>query len=1140
MRRVTWRAVARWGLIVGSTLALLVPAIVSFASLVVADTWVATAQAAAADLVTDTPTEEEAAGTDPTEQRPAETGSPDTPSTPPEPATGQAAATLDLPQLPILSKSVQAERHGMDDAALIDRLGRGLFGSDWETAVELAGIWSNENALHYPFDYGALDVQVGSALQSADTDSALDLAGLVLLDAAKKESNLTEPSVEVPLAYSVLQTMAIERPSCTTKLAVAHAESLRTRSTQEQAEVRTLWAEAVEACEDDPGVRYLAAMDRFLTTFGDACGKGTPASDRTAALEDMRTLQRDRPESALGYVGEAEILLAMALGMLNDGVAVFSARSDLEGARVALSEAGELTTEPALEQLQARLLLAQGEADAAHAVAATWMGEELPPSALYIAAASNAATGAFQEAAELAALALNDEAAFDRLARRASFPEHVDEIVGYERGLGHQFFSECGGVTVLVDNSLLPPFRSYSGPESSSGLLSPWGSGYRGDGAPERYAALADISQTIAGIDWSTVGGEDPTDQEWLQNAARMWGQLDLAEQIIRKWVENAPWSGMAHDRLGELLYLQGKYDEAASAFRDSLEAFDGGELEVYFQIPYGFEQPAEEWWDYRSSGPAWVALRLGAALASAGQNESARAALSAAAVTPTGFLGIPDTRVEFYALSQLAAIEYDEGDYADSLTHLEEAVALAESYEVESQVVWLRGAEEQRAAAASIQLGDPETAGLWAKRALERDPLNPLYAEAVAEAARLAVGDTSQPSATPSDTPMRPTEASAISSPSAATEVAEPVGTEKPSQHDVTTTEAGHDVSQLVASYVSALRADDSLFSSWNNLGAILWNEGDRVGAAHAFARAVTERPDYALAWYNLGSAWSQQRGFGAGLAAQGAFGRAAQLDHELRNAEPRIAFDEVLYDSNLDVSQPIPAEWRLTDSVAEGGSRLTVGLIALIAVRLIWAFGADATTNGLVARGLRVGSQHPVLARLGRVRPWWYLMALVSSVSVWVLSQAHDWLAQLLLASAIIGLIGVHMTTSSLAAPSRSLHRGVSAPASVLTLALGALGFGFAPPPVVRDSAQVATRAVRVGAGALALATVVYFMVSAVTGAPVASAVASACLIVVASATVPIRPLDGAHFALRRWQDLLITVGLAAGTGLVALKFV
>ncbi|MDR0415902.1 MAG: tetratricopeptide repeat protein, partial [Propionibacteriaceae bacterium] len=141
------------------------------------------------------------------------------------------------------------------------------------------------------------------------------------------------------------------------------------------------------------------------------------------------------------------------------------------------------------------------------------------------------------------------------------------------------------------------------------------------------------------------------------------------------------------------------------------------------------------------------------------------------------------------------------------------------------------------------------------------------------------------------------------------------------------------------MATYQAALDLDPSLFSSWNNLGVLLAQDGQAEAAADAFKHAIQAVPDYSYAWFNLGVVAAGQSGFRAFVLSQGALGKAGALDADWKGQDPVLAFDDEVYQSGLDVSKPIPPDWHLAQSVRSNTPVITVGLVLMV----LWRLGRD-----------------------------------------------------------------------------------------------------------------------------------------------------------------------------------------------------
>lgn len=561
-------------------------------------------------------------------------------------------------------------------------------------------------------------------------------------------------------------------------------------------------------------------------------------------------------------------------------------------------------------------------------------------------------------------------------------------------------------------------------------------------------------------------------------NVLREWKLLNDAQAVALEWTAAFPNDGLAQDRLGEVRYLLRDYAGAAEAFQAAVDVF-AADL-----------APAPDWYGERSTGPAWASLRLGASLAELGETGASREALEDALGTPAvDEYGSDDPRVRFYALLTLGRLAYASGEHQAALRYLDDATKVGEEWEADHVGEYLlRGTEAQTASAAALQLGDAGAALDWAEQAVRRDPGSPLFVETVAEAARAA----SQPA-------------------------------------------------DAITAYRAALALDGSLFSTWNNLGVLLLQDGERVEAEEAFRRALALRTDYPTAWHNLGVVWSAEGGIADAIAAQGAFATAGRSDSDFRHMPTDAQFDEVIYDSGVDVSRRVAEDWQLSETASVGQSRITWGVFAVVAWRIAWALGLDAFVSRAVAGVLR---RRPMaesrLHRLGRARPPWFWMAGVSAGAAVLLSGSVRPIEWVVVSVGVVALLGLHLLVAGGALTDGWPARATWVPAVGLTTILAVFGLGFAPPPVVRDDSHVATKPIRLASLALGVATALYVVTALVTAAPATSAIAASGLVVISSALMPIRPLDGAWLSLRRGGELASSAALAGGAVIFALGWV
>jgi cellulose synthase operon protein C len=173
-----------------------------------------------------------------------------------------------------------------------------------------------------------------------------------------------------------------------------------------------------------------------------------------------------------------------------------------------------------------------------------------------------------------------------------------------------------------------------------------------------------------------------------------------------------------------------------------------------------------------------------------------------------------------------------------------------------------------------------------------------------------------------------------------------------------------------------AALQSDPTAFPAANNLGVELARQGRKVEAARAFRQAVGSRHDYAIAWFNLGVLYSTRGALYLSFA-QGAFGRAYELDPGLQTHRRELMLDEHVYQTDLDLSKPLPPDWGL-GNVERRQPLAALGLLAGVALalgvsRAIAGNSQINITKTLGSRAVRTTLPPPRPAtarRLGRSR--------------------------------------------------------------------------------------------------------------------------------------------------------------------------
>ncbi len=114
--------------------------------------------------------------------------------------------------------------------------------------------------------------------------------------------------------------------------------------------------------------------------------------------------------------------------------------------------------------------------------------------------------------------------------------------------------------------------------------------------------------------------------------------------------------------------------------------------------------------------------------------------------------------------------------------------------------------------------------------------------------------------------------------------------------------------------SYREALRLDPRLGLALLDLGTLLAQDGRRdAEAGDLLRRGLARQPDSAPGWHSLGVVLARG-GLRDQLQSQAAFARAAREDRSFRGRDRTLVYDEKVYVTRLDLSQPLPAAWSYT----------------------------------------------------------------------------------------------------------------------------------------------------------------------------------------------------------------------------------
>ena len=361
---------------------------------------------------------------------------------------------------------------------------------------------------------------------------------------------------------------------------------------------------------------------------------------------------------------------------------------------------------------------------------------------------------------------------------------------------------------------------------------------------------LRDIVRLEAGL--PVTGDRERHDglADQRQNLWRWAGNLPRAEQAIQAWAKEAGATApLPMLRLGEVHFLQHRYDDAAAAFGVAAR-----------RIRYA---------DYNNDLGVYEAqLGQGASLLYAGRTAEGLALLRTVASSAeygvafrrrdtSGDAAARFAAVAYHARAQLADAERESGALRAAV---EDYAAARELLPVLTDA-GLTGLKPERIdanqAVTELALGRVATATQAINRALRADPMNPAF--------QMTAGF-----------------------------VADRAGQVE--------TAARYNAATLVS--------DGGAFPAANDLGVQLARLNRNEEAATALRRAVGARPDYALGWFNLGVVHSRM-GPARVLESQGALARAFELDPALRDRRRTLTIDARTYRTGLDLSKPLPPRW-------------------------------------------------------------------------------------------------------------------------------------------------------------------------------------------------------------------------------------
>ena len=1024
-------------------------------------------------------------------------------------------AELGVRTLPLLT-DVAKTAWATDPYEAFEDAGTKLFGADawvtftdsmWSSAVYLEQAWESAS-LDPSYDWQWPGQLAEQAVSSSIESDVLDVVGLAEMMATEDDSDIVYYSM-IAASLTMMSTQRFH--SCDSALALAHIAAMIDHSDgasdeQYRNDPTIQWTGAITACPDDPTVAVEYSRWKLASSFhGGATLEGHYLNELKqqgwqpiAADLDALVSQFPKVAAAQLVAGDGYRWLA-ANAAEATGTGPFTIAEFQSRAITAYQAALGLTSMPDTVASLATTLVAAGRANDALSYI-----EQVP---------STGVTARIRAAKTQTLAHIHDYAAaidaHNQPTTATTAPEPILAPSGYAddtltSGSGTQFANlylggNYGGADTGVESFGFTPQYRYCPSE--------W----------DFVDRLQSLIDTVS-LSGQAIGTLSDLRIDGIQDTLRCYGDYAAAEQVLSTYVANASESSLAWERLGEVYFLQQQWQESAQA--SSHASYQSTSfLDLWNQ---GQEEGEGSLFTLTLTGPGWAMIRKAVAERQLADYSLAATDLDGAIKAQKAFESdweddLPDARLQMYVLQEHGQLSFAQYDFPAALDYMIQSIEARVTADEQTRgytsgemyVSSVRGAQEQIASMAARQLGQNELAISWAQKAVDADPFSPLYAETLAEAQR-AAGGTETPEA---------------SNPS-----------------------SDADKLALIDSYRHTLELDPSLFSSWNNMGVLLAQTGQPDAALDAFKRAIQARPDYPTGWFNLGVAWAQGSSFTNFLRSQGALGQAGKFDHKLKQQAPVFRFDEEVYQSGLDVSKPIPPDWLLPQSVRSRPGVLTVGLFILLALRLLGQVGRDQALTLASQRLLsrtQQKSSFSTITRLASWRPHWAITTVISFAALtYVTGGRGPWeigFGMIVCAALLVA----HMVAPSLVIrlnqPTTQPHHVSFLPASLITIITAPFGLGFAPPaPLQETNDDGPLNMYRAGITTIAAAGVLYAVAAWFTGVPTAHATAMMTLILIASAFLPIKPLDGSNLKLHRWVNWTLTAVMLGITVLFALKII
>jgi len=1080
------------------------------------------------------------------------------PSTPDAP---KVSYDLGVRTLPLLSDAAKSAWATNSDQAL-DAAGSALFGAKWAdylTAVDKlvggskgwAGDQNPDGFFANPSKYklGTVGTMASEAVAAAtDESQVLDVIGLAQLGAARSVQNWPGKATEyshLGVAAAVLMVYDNQRfASCDSSLSLAYSAALElgtsendnvSSSSAKSSGVSAMFAKAVGLCGDDPTpavelVRWHLGGSDYQYDYDSTYSRHLrDQHDWKGITAELDQLQADWPNVPAAQLAIADAYRWLSINVSDKtGTGPYTAQDFLNRSIAAYQAVVTATHMPNAVAGLAEVLIAAGRYDDA-ANALDQVTDEYMSASIYLARADLAGyQHDYVTASQYEQLAVNAPAApAVPIAKPAMWSNTVSDVPGVvysDVPLGHG--DDSGNKPQAETFTYTPQYRTTRLYASSQAL---------------EYAFLANDTQVtivtcndlgypinypICGMVMrettsTNAGTKVDISYDYVQNLYRKYGDYAQAAAILTAVTDVNPKVSFAWERLGEIGLL--KQDWQACAQDSALATYQNG------------TEATPDTAGRNTTGPGWALLRKAVCERQLGQYTDAAADLalvinaqhnydSAGEYNNAGSIepSVPwHNLLAMYVAEEQGRLAFAQGDYKSAFNDMTNSISLRQKADADSWygISSVRGDQEQIASLSACQLGKFDNCVKYAQAAVDADPYSPQFAQTLADAKEAATSGTAPATPDPNATPA-PQETSSPTDPST----------------------DGSDKQTRIDDYRHAVASDPSQFVAWNNLGVLQAQTGRLDTALDSFKHAVLANPDYAIGWFNLGVLWAQLDDFPNFLRSQGALGLASILDPTLKGQVPVFRFDQ-------DTADPIPQEWQQTTSARPHQYVLLIGLFVLIALGLLREAAripaVRRTADTLLARAQQK-SWFSFASRVANWRPHWIITTVISFAAlVYVAGLSGRWeygVGMVICAALLLS----HMLAPGLAGqryydePVVVSHSSFL-PASLVTLVTAPLGFGFAPPaPIAETDYQDPLSMNRAGIAIVSAAGLLYAAAAWYTGVPIARIAAMMCLILVASAFLPIRPLDGSILGLRRWITWALTIIMLGFTMLFALKII